>query len=78
MAVTSLRAPVEHVVLQVAQDIYLDADGAQTAAELLRKMQRIEFVPHPRLVVFDPAAAGDIPCPAVSVTRLVSFFRSHL
>jgi hypothetical protein len=57
--VRSSRSPSEHTVVAVA-DQFVDADGAQSAAALLRKMRR-EGVPDPTLAPFslDAALAAD-------------------
>ena len=71
---------LQHVVLQLDADCFLDADGAQTARALLRRMAQEEMLVAPFLAPFNPDAArtSDIRCPAVSVRRLRAKLRHAL
>jgi hypothetical protein len=63
---------LQHVVLQLDDDCFLDADGVQTERALLRRMVQEEMLVEPFIAPFNPdaARASDIRCPAVSVRRL--------
>jgi len=60
VAVASSRHAVEHVVVE-RDGLYYDSEGAQTAAQLLQRMARDEFVPSPRIAPFRATDLYDIP-----------------
>ena len=68
----------QHVVLQLAEDCFLDADGAQSATALLRKMVRVERLDQPYLDRFDPHAATGMSCPTRGVHQLQQALRRTL
>jgi len=82
-AVVSHRNPAEHVVVEW-DGLYIDADGASTEAQLLRRMRDEEFIPSPMVVPFNrnlqqmAKSAGDVPCPIGKVKELESFLRVTL
>lgn len=67
------RAPqLQHVILHVGEDCYLDADGAQTRRTLLRRMVKYERLTAPYVGAFDArvAHAGRILCAPARVLAL--------
>ena len=67
-----------HVVVQLSENCYLDADGTQSGETLLRKMARVELIRDPYLAEFDPVVArrGQIACPTGTVQRLTRALRT--
>lgn len=60
----------QHVLLKVG-DCHVDADGASTEEELVRRWETEEFVVGARVGPFDPAQAGEIDCPVEPTRGLV-------
>ncbi len=77
VSVSSTRNATEHVVVKVG-DTYYDADGAQTRASLLRKMEKVERLPAPNLEPFHRSRAGDIKCSRSAVTKLERMLSKRL
>jgi len=77
VAVASHRNRTEHVVVKVG-DVYYDADGAQSYASLLRKMEQVERVQTPRLAPFRRTHAGEISCSRSAVVKLQHLLTSNL
>lgn len=60
---------VDHVVVQIGDDCYLDAKGTRDEAELLDEAME-EGVGDPYIGPFDPRATGRIRCPAAALHKL--------
>ena len=74
VAVGSSVNKVEHVAVRVEDGYfyyYLDGDGFQTEEEFLRKMRELERISDPFIHQFDPRDVTEIPCPLISVKRVV-------
>lgn len=76
MLVASDRSPAEHVVVE-KDGIFYDSVGAQTKEQLLRRMAREEWIPNPRIEVYDRAILGkDLPVSESIARRVQALLRS--
>jgi len=63
------RGRPEHVVVEY-RGWYLDADGASSHRELIRRWREQELVENPRIMPFQPEMAGGMVCPSGLVRDL--------
>lgn len=78
MLVASDRSPAEHVVV-LKDGVFYDSVGAQTEAQLLRRMAREEWVPNPRITPYDRAILGqDLPVSETIARQIQALLRSCL